>query len=178
MCRAKLSLVLTAAAIAAGLSAPAFAAAKISKPPVKKHVPHRVVHKAFVPSIALPMDEVRVVAFSHPVSTVYVGNPMVADVSVIDSRHAFVLGKGFGQTNIVALDADGKQVVNEQVSVFGHTASTVVLHRGAAQATYNCASSRCEIAPMPGDDKDSYAVRMEQLASHQDAGVKAASAGH
>jgi hypothetical protein len=117
------------------------------------------------------------VAFSQPVSTVYVGNPVVADVSVIDSRHAFVLGKGFGATNIIALNSDGKQVVNEHVTVFGHTGTTVVVHRGAGQATYACANSRCEIAPTPGDDKETYSSRMEQILGHQDAGMKAASAG-
>lgn len=128
-------------------------------------------------AISIPMDEVRLVAFSQPVQTVYVGNPLIADVTMIDARHAFLLGKAFGATNIIALNSDGKQVVNDSVSVFGHTGNLVILHRGAAQATYACAGSRCEISPMPGDDKDFYSSRMEQLASHQDAGIKAASAG-
>ena len=105
----------------------------------------------------------------------YVGNPMIADVSMINSRHAFVLGKGFGTTNIVALNADGKQVVDDPVNVFGHSGSMVVLHRGAAQTTYACAGARCETAPTPGDDKDAFATRMDQMNAHQDAGVKAAS---
>jgi hypothetical protein len=130
------------------------------------------------PSIALPIDEVRVVAFSQPVSTIYVGNPMIADVSMIDSKHAFVLGKSFGATNIVALNGDGKQVVNDPVSVYGHSGNTVILHRGTAQATYACTGLRCEAAPMPGDDKDSFTNHMDQVASHQDAGVKAANASH
>jgi Flp pilus assembly secretin CpaC len=174
--RRVLPSLLIATALAAGLSAPAQSAAP-KKPPAKKHLMHKVVRKLPAPSISLPIDEVRVVAFSQPVSTVYVGNPVVADVSVIDSRHAFVLGKGFGATNIIALNADGRQVVNEHVTVFGHTGTTVVLHRGAAQATYACANLRCEVAPLPGDDKDSFSSRMEQTTAHQDAGAKAAGAG-
>jgi hypothetical protein len=123
------------------------------------------------------MDEVRVVAFSQPIAVVYVGNPMIADVSMIDSRHAFVLGKGFGATNLVALDADGKQVINDPINVFGHTGNTVVLHRGTQQATLTCGNARCEAAPTPGDDKDSFSARMEQLEKHQDAGAKAAGTG-
>jgi Flp pilus assembly secretin CpaC len=156
----------------------------VVKPAVQKvvvvatHRPGRkhVVLRRASPSIAVPLDEVRVVAFSQPISTVYVGNPMIADVSMIDSRHAFVLGKSFGATNVVALDSNGKQVVNDPVNVFGHSGSTVILHRGTQQSTYACAGVRCESAPTPGDDKDSFSTRMEQLASHQDAGVKAASA--
>jgi Flp pilus assembly secretin CpaC len=146
--------------------------AKAHRVPVKRFAMHRPAA-----AISIPMDEVRVVAFSQPVQTVYVGNPLIADVTMIDSKHAFLLGKAFGATNIVALNAEGKQVVNDSVTVFGHTGNLVILHRGATQATYACAGSRCEIAPMPGDDKDYYSSRMEQLAAHQDAGMRAASAG-
>jgi Flp pilus assembly secretin CpaC len=141
-----------------------------AKRPQMKHVAH------FVPShgIAVPLDEVRVVQFSQPITTVYVGNPAIADVSVIDSRHVFVLGKAFGETNMVALNADGKQVTNDHVSIFGHTGSMVTLHRGPTQMTYSCASSRCEAAPTPGDDKDSYTTRLGQAASHQEWGLKSA----
>ncbi len=145
---------------------------------VRVKAAHRRIAAHAAPSIALPMDEVRVVAFSQPISTIYVGNPMIADDSLIDNKHAFVLGKSFGATNIVALNADGKQVVNDSVTVFGHTGNTVILHRGTAQATYACAGARCESSPVPGDDKDSFSSRMEQVNSHQDAGLKAASAAH
>jgi Flp pilus assembly secretin CpaC len=161
----------------AAVKAPKPAPHKFAVVRVKASHRHVAWHRAAAPSISVPLDEVRVVAFSQPISTVYVGNPMIADVSMIDSRHAFVLGKGFGATNIVALDADGKQVVNDAVTVFGHTGSTVILHRGTAQATYACTGARCETAPTPGDDKDSFSSRMEQMAAHQDAGVKAAAAG-
>jgi hypothetical protein len=132
---------------------------------------------AFAGGIAVPMDEVRVVAFSKQVSTVFVGNPMIADVSMIDSRHAFVLGKAFGATNLVALDADGKQVVNDPVTILGRRGSTVTLQRGPMQMTFACAHSRCESAPVPGDDKDSYDTRIGQMERRQDFGVKAAAAG-
>jgi Flp pilus assembly secretin CpaC len=157
--------------VAVHVTAPVRKVALVVKP--RKHV---VAHH-YATAISVPLDEVRVVAFSQPIATVYVGNPAIADVSMIDGRHAFVLGKGFGATNVVALDADGKQIVNQSVTVFGHTGNTVILHRGTAQATLNCAHARCEIAPMPGDDKDTFANRMEQLSAHQDAGVKAATAG-
>ena len=153
--------------------------AEVHKLAVKAHrvQPKHLAMRRPGTAISIPMDEVRLVAFSQPVQTVYVGNPLIADVTMIDSRHAFLLGKAFGATNIIALNSDGKQVVNDSVSVFGHTGNLVVLHRGAAQATYACAGSRCEISPMPGDDKDSYSSRMDQLTSHQDAGMKAAAAG-
>jgi len=74
----------------------------------------------------------------------------------------------------VALDAEGKQVTNDHVSIFGHTGSMVTLHRGAAQVTYTCAGTRCEGAPTPGDDEKSYATRLGQMAAHQEWGLKSA----
>jgi Pilus formation protein N terminal region len=106
--------------------------------------------------ISIPMDEVRIVTFPTPVSTVYVGNPAIADVTVIDSRRVFILGKAFGATNLVALDAKGNPTVSERVTVFGRQGSTVTLHRGAAQTTYACAGTRCEAAPVPGDDNTNF----------------------
>ena len=95
---------------------------------------------------------------------------------MIDSRHAFVLGKAFGATNIIALDGTGSQIVNEHVTVFGGSNTTVTLHRGANQVTYACASSRCEASPVPGDGKDTFDATVDQIAKHQDLGVKAAEA--
>src|ERR1700743_437405 len=67
--------------------------------------------------IALTLDEVRTVPFENPVATVYVGNPSIADITMIDARHAFVLGKSYGRTNIVALNHEGEQVYNQRVDV-------------------------------------------------------------
>ena len=81
---------------------------------------------ALASDLSVPMDEVRMVAFGKPVTTVYVGNPSIADVTVIDSRHVFVLGRTFGSTNLIALGQDGRQVANTHVVVYGRTGSTVI----------------------------------------------------
>ena len=106
--------------------------------------------------ITIPMDEVRIVTFATPVSTVYVGNPAIADVTVIDSRRVFLLGKNFGTTNLVALDPKGNPTVSERVTVYGRQGAMVTLHRGAAQTTYACAGTRCEASPVPGDDNTNF----------------------
>ena len=67
--------------------------------------------------VSVAMDEVRTITFPKTVSTIYVGNPAVADINMIDSRHAFILGKGYGNTNMVALDKDGKQVSNTHIKI-------------------------------------------------------------
>ena len=107
--------------------------------------------------VALALDEVHTLAFNTPVSTVYVGNPSIADVTMIDARHAFVQGKGYGRTNIMALNRDNVMVFNTHVTVTGNDGGgTVTLNRGPQRVTLNCAGGRCEPTPMPGDGKDSF----------------------
>jgi Flp pilus assembly secretin CpaC len=134
---------------------------------------------AFAAGIALAMDEVRTVSFAVPVATVYVGNPSIADINMIDARHAFVIGKAFGNTNIVALDGDGKQVFDTQIAVLASAAnasSTLVLNRGVQRSTYSCTAGHCEATPEPGDGKDTFEAINSQLASHS-AAAKSAAAG-
>jgi type IV secretory pathway protease TraF len=130
-------------------------------------------------SVALALDEVHTLTFRAPVSTVYVGNPTIADVTMIDARHAFVQGKGYGRTNLVALNRDNVQVFNSRITVTGHDGGgTVPLNRGAQRVTLNCAGGRCEPTPMPGDDQKAYDSASSQAAAHQAAarGVAAAEA--
>jgi hypothetical protein len=120
--------------------------------------------------VALALDEVHTLTFKSPIATVYVGNPAIADVTMIDSRHAFVQGKGFGRTNIVALNSDNVQVFNTHITVTGSEGSgTVTLNRGAQRVTLNCAGGRCEPTPTPGDDQKIYDTETGQTSTHQNA---------
>lgn len=116
--------------------------------------------------VSVPLDEVRIITFKKPVATLYVGNPVIADVTIIDSRHAFVQGKAFGSTNLLALDSLGHQVVNETVVVAGSGGAMVTLQRGSSQTTYACVAARCQAAPQPGDGKD-YDTAADQITKHQ-----------
>jgi hypothetical protein len=130
--------------------------------------------------VALALDEVHTLTFKSPIATVYVGNPAIADVTMLDSRHAFVQGKSYGVTNIVALNHDNVQVFNTRVSVTGGQSSgTVTLNRGAQRVTLNCAGGRCEPTPTPGDDPKAYDTANTQVTTHQNMArtVAAADAG-
>jgi hypothetical protein len=126
--------------------------------------------------IAVPMDEVRIVAFKQPVSTVYVGNPAIADITTIDAQHVFVLGKAFGETNMIALGRDGRPIANNHVTVFGRRMGAVTLQKGPNQYTYSCTAAQCQPAPVAGDAPDYHKNVHEEMASHSDALLKAADA--
>jgi hypothetical protein len=119
-------------------------------------------------TVALALDEVHTLTFKTPIATVYVGNPTIADVTMLDARHAFVQGKGYGRTNIVALNRDNKQVFNANIAVVGaHDGSTVTLNRGTQRITLTCAGGRCEPTPMPGDDQKAFDAASAQVSAHQ-----------
>lgn len=123
----------------------------------------------------ISLDEVHTLTFRAPVATVYVGNPSIADITMVDARHAFVQGKGYGRTNIVALNQSGAQVFGSYVNVTGADhGDTVVLNRGAQRVTYSCTEARCEPTPMPGDGKDAFELQNAQVTQHQDGARKAA----
>lgn len=128
-------------------------------------------------AMSVPLDEVRVVSFARPVATLYVGNPVIADVTIIDNRHAFVQGKAFGATNIVALDGNGRPIANQQIVVSGQSTSTVTLQRGTQQSTYACAASRCQPSPQPGDGASVFDAATNQITKYQGLLSKAAASG-
>jgi hypothetical protein len=126
-------------------------------------------------ALSVPLDEVRVVAFSKPVATLYVGNPVIADVTIIDSRHAFVQAKAFGATNVVAIDSSGKQIANQQIVVAAKGSSQVTLQRGTQQTTYSCTGGHCQATPQPGDGQSAFDTAATQIEKYQGMVTKAAS---
>src|SRR5580704_16770536 len=124
--------------------------------------------------IAVPEDEARIITFERPVATVYVGDPAVADVNMIDSTHAFILGKAFGATNMIAMDSKGNQISTRHITVLG-SSHLVTLNRGSNQFTFACASARCETASAPGDVKQWHDDDMGEVEKREDLGQKEAS---
>ncbi len=131
---------------------------------------------AYAADVAVPMDEVRIIAFRQPVSTVYMGNPAIADVTTIDAQHFFVLGKTFGETNMIALGRDGRPIANNHVTVFGRRMGVVTLNKGIQQFSYTCTAAHCEAAPAPGDLPDYHKAMHDEINNHSDMLQKAADA--
>lgn len=128
--------------------------------------------------LTVAMDEARVITFTQPIATLFIGNTTIADVTVIDSHHAYLLGKTFGATNMIGLDANNHQVMNAQINVTNRVIGSVTLNRGAETYNYSCTRLHCETSPKPGDP-NTYVSNTEGAAQqHMDAGVKAALASN
>lgn len=133
-------------------------------------------HAVPMDGVVVAMDNVTVVAFKNPVSTVYIGNPSIAEVTMIDAKHAFVLGKRFGATNLIALRADKSVAVNDPVLVSARFGGAVTIYRGAQTYNYACSTGHCETRPVPGDPSIFFQNTEQAAAAHEDAGNKGAAA--
>jgi hypothetical protein len=122
--------------------------------------------------ITVPMDNVTLVSFRMPVSTVYIGNPSIAELMTLDSRHVFVLGKRFGATNLIALGADKTVLENDLVTVSSRNAEAVTVFRGQDTYNYVCTDFHCETRPVPGDPKIYFDNTESTASEHEDAGKK------
>ena len=84
------------------------------------------------------------------VSTVVVGNPLIADVTIQTGGIMVITGKGYGSTNVVALDRTGAVLMDRPVEVRGPREGVIVVYRGADRESYNCAPT-CEQRVTLGD---------------------------
>ena len=117
--------------------------------------------------ITMSANEVRIVTFKRPVKTVFVANPLVADVTIIDSSRAFLQGKNLGTTQVIALDERGQEAFNDKVTVLSEPGNMVTLQRGKSQSTLSCIDERCQTAPLIGDAAEPFEQTMAQITKTQ-----------
>src|ERR1700742_986477 len=68
--------------------------------------------------IAVTLDQAKITQLPQGATTLIVGNPMIADVTMLKNNNTMIItGKGFGQTNLIAIDAGGSIIVEEQIQV-------------------------------------------------------------
>ena len=92
--------------------------------------------------ISVEIDQAQRVQLSGPAGSVIVGNPEIADVTVVDANTLYITGKGYGVTEVVAVDPIGRTVFQSQVVVTaGDGAGRVRIWRGAQSTEMACAAS-------------------------------------
>ena len=97
---------------------------------------------AAAPSMTVPIDQSATVNLPRGTRDVLIGNPAIADVSVLDSGKAVILGKSYGSTNLIVVDQLGRTVLERQV-VVSAPAGRVSVIRGSRVDDYACAGG-CE----------------------------------
>ncbi|MDD2869393.1 pilus assembly protein N-terminal domain-containing protein [Neomegalonema sp.] len=84
-------------------------------------------------------DHTRRVRLDREATTILVGNPAVADVTVLSKRTMFVSARSVGSTNIVALDENEEEIASWEVFVREPEAKRVTLRQGPTRENYQCA---------------------------------------
>lgn len=101
--------------------------------------------------IVVSLDRARIVKVPAGTQTLIIGNPLVADVTMLKGNGSMVVsGRSFGTTNLISLDSSGNAIDETTIKVIASNQSLVVL-RGASQESYSC-NPRCAPTVALGDD--------------------------
>lgn len=102
-------------------------------------------------TVTVSVDEARIMKLPDNVATIVIGNPLIADATLQSGGVLVLTGKGFGSTNMLALNRSGKIVLDTTVQVTGPTnADLVVVYKGIERESYSCAPE-CEKRLTLGD---------------------------
>ena len=105
---------------------------------------------AMADTITVVLDQAKVLKIPDRTTTVVVGNPLIADIAVQAGGMMVVTGKGYGVTNLIALDTRGNTLMDQSIEVQGPSEHIVIVHRGIERESYSC-TPICERRIMLGD---------------------------
>src|ERR1700730_15784771 len=128
-------------------------------------------------TIAVNVDQAKLVKLPTRVATIVVGNPLIADVTLQNGGVVVVTGKGYGATNFIAMDRSGEVLVDRVIQVEGPTDQLVTVYRGIDRESYSCMPI-CQRRVTLGDGESYFKSAMDQAGtlSSQASGNAAAKA--
>lgn len=94
--------------------------------------------------LSVGLNESRRIPLRGQAATIVVGDPSVADVTVTDAHSLVLIGKGYGETELLVTDAHGRPLLEGEVSVVDADDGRVTVFRGDKLITsYACVGGRC-----------------------------------
>jgi Flp pilus assembly secretin CpaC len=112
-------------------------------------------------TIAVNVDQAKLVRLPARVATIVVGNPLIADVTLQTGGIIVVTGKGYGATNFIAMDRSGEVLVDRVIQVEGPTDQLVTVYRGIERESYSCMPI-CQRRVTLGDGESYFKSAMDQ----------------
>jgi len=107
-------------------------------------------HAGAADPLMIVLDQARVMRIPERTSTVVIGNPLIADISVQTGGVVVITGKGYGITNFLAMDQRGNVLLEQAIEVRGPADKVVSVYRGIDRETYSC-TPYCERRITLGD---------------------------
>lgn len=105
-------------------------------------------------SYKVEINKTEILRLPSPAASIVIGNPKIADVTVQASDLLFVVGRGFGETNLIILDSNGNTMMDADVQVVNSLPTHGVrLYNGKSRETYSCIPY-CGPSPVLGDDPE------------------------
>ncbi|MFN3658752.1 MAG: pilus assembly protein N-terminal domain-containing protein [Pseudolabrys sp.] len=119
-------------------------------------------------TVTINLDQARIMKLPDRVATIVIGNPLIADATLQSGGMLVVTGKGYGATNMVALDRNGRVVMDKTVQVLGPGGGDlVVVYKGIERESYSCAPE-CERRVTLGDSAPYFSGNLTQTGTRSE----------
>ena len=113
-------------------------------------------------TVNIVLDQASILKLPEKVATIVIGNPSVADGSLQSGGLLVVTGKGYGTTNLIALDARGNALTEYTLNVSAPKQGRVTIYRGVERETWSCVPN-CERSIMLGDSQAYFDAAVGQI---------------
>ncbi len=115
--------------------------------------------------VSVQLDQARIIKLPPRTQTLIIGNPVIADVTMLKSTGLMIItGKGFGDTNLIALDETGEPLAESIIRV-SNVENALVVQRGLERQSYSCAP-RCQPTIKMGDTAKFVTDAAAQIKEH------------
>ena len=82
-------------------------------------------------TVTVTLDKASLLRMPEKALTLVVGNPSIADVTVLKNNGMMVItGKSYGETNLIAVDSEGNPVGESTIRVIAGADAMLVVQRG------------------------------------------------
>src|SRR4249919_3361861 len=113
-------------------------------------------------TVTINLDQAQILQLPDRVATIVIGNPLIADATLQSGGVLVVTGKGYGATNLLALDRAGHTLMNKTIQVLGAGGEDlVVVYKGIERESYSCAPD-CQRRITLGDSPAYFAATLSQ----------------
>lgn len=103
------------------------------------------------PIYQVDLNKTQILRLPAAAGSVIIGNPNIADVTVHSPMTVMIVGRGFGETNLIILDRNGQTMMDADIQVTSITPTNGVrLFNAKSRETYSC-TPYCQPSPVLGD---------------------------
>jgi hypothetical protein len=113
-------------------------------------------------TLTVNVDQAQIMRLPEKVTTIVIGNPLIADAALQSGGILVVTGKGYGATNLLALDRTGRVLMDKTVQVIGpESHNMVVVYKGVDRESYSC-TPECKPRITLGDSPNYFNAALGQ----------------